>query len=48
MRVPITEQIEAQIKFKVPQNVKAGRYHILLLTADKRSLVEYPVVFTVE
>jgi hypothetical protein len=47
-KVEITEQTEAQIKFKVPQNVKAGRYHILVLTADEKSLVEQPVVFTVE
>jgi hypothetical protein len=47
-KAEITEQAEAQIKFKVPQNVKAGRYHILMLTADKKSLVEQPVVFTVE
>jgi len=47
-KVEITEQTGAQIKFKVPQNIKAGRYRILMLTADKKSLVEQPVVFTVE
>ena len=44
----IAEQTETEIKFKVPENVKAGRYHILVLTADKKSLVEQPLAFTVE
>jgi IPT/TIG domain-containing protein len=48
MKVQITEQTETEIKFKVPENIKAGRYHILVLTADKKSLIEQPVVFTVE
>jgi fibronectin type 3 domain-containing protein len=48
MKVQIAEQTATEIKFKVPENVKAGRYHILVLTADKKSLVEQPVVFTVE
>lgn len=48
MKVQIAQQTETQIKFKVPEKVKAGRYHILVLTADKKSLIEQPVVFTVE
>jgi hypothetical protein len=48
LKVQITEQTETEVKFKVPGNVKAGRYHILVLTADKKSLIEQPVVFTVE
>ena len=48
VKMQIIEQTETEIKFKVPEKIKAGRYHILVLTADKKSLVEQPVVFTVE
>jgi IPT/TIG domain len=48
MKVEIAEQSKTEIKFKVPENIKAGRYHILVLTADKKSLIEQPVVFTAE
>ena len=48
MQVQIAEQTETEIKFKVPEKVRAGRYHVLVLTADKKSLIEQPVVFTVE
>jgi hypothetical protein len=44
----ITEQTETEVKFKVPENIKAGRYHLMVLTADKKSFIEQPVVFTVE
>jgi hypothetical protein len=47
-KVQVTDQTETQIKIKVPGNMKAGRYHILVLTADKKSLIEQPVTFTVE
>jgi hypothetical protein len=48
LKMQITEQTETEVKFKVPQNTKAGRYHLMMLTADKKSFVEQPVVFTVE
>jgi hypothetical protein len=43
----ITGQSGAEIKFKVPK-AQAGRYHLMLLTAKKDSMIEQPVVFTVE
>lgn len=43
----ITEQTAEAIKFKVPK-APAGRYHLMLLTAKKDSMLEQPVVFTVE
>lgn len=43
----ITEQTGAEIKFKVPK-AQPGRYHLMILTAKKDSMVEQPVVFTVE
>ena len=47
-KVQIEEQTNTEVKFKVPQSLKAGRYHIMVLTANKASLIEQPVVFTVE
>lgn len=46
-KVAIAEQSETEIKFKVPQ-IKPGRYHLLILTANKASMIEQPVVLTVE
>jgi len=43
----IAEQTDTQIKFKVPQ-IKPGRYHLAMLTANKASMIEQPVVLTVE
>ncbi len=43
----ITEQTDTEIKFKVPKT-EAGRYHLMLLTANKTTMIEQPVVFTVE
>ena len=43
----ITEQSDTEIKFKVPK-VEAGRYRLMLLTANKASMIEQPVMFTVE
>ena len=48
VKMQITEQTESEVKFKVPANTKAGRYHLMVLTADKKSFIEQPVVFTVE
>jgi len=47
-KVQIAEQTDTEIKFKVPAAAKAGRYHLLVLTANKASMIEQPVVFTVE
>ncbi len=46
-KATITEQTETEIKFKVPK-MAAGRYHLMLLTAKKDSMIEQPVIFTVE
>ena len=46
-KVAVSDQSGTEFKFKVPQ-MKAGRYHLLVLTANKASLIEQPVVFTVE
>src|SRR5215475_8742576 len=47
-KVAIQEQSGTEIKFTVPSTIKAGRYHLLVLTANKASMIEQPVVFTVE
>ena len=46
-KVVISEQSDTEIKFKVPE-IKAGRYRLLILTSNRASLIEQPVVFTVE
>jgi hypothetical protein len=46
-KVEISDQSDAEIKFKVP-DVKPGRYHLLTLSANKNSMVEQPVALTVE
>ncbi len=46
-KVAISDQSDTEIKFKVPQ-VKPGRYHVSILTANKASIIEQPVVLTVE
>jgi len=45
--VKMSEQTETEIKFTVPA-VKPGRYHLAALTAKKDSMIEQPVVLTVE
>jgi hypothetical protein len=47
-KVEIAEQTDKEIKFKVPADAKAGRYHLLVLTANKTSMIEQPVIFTVQ
>ncbi|HTB19434.1 MAG TPA: hypothetical protein VK708_15040 [Bryobacteraceae bacterium] len=46
-KVAVMERTADKIKFTVPR-VKPGRYHIAFLTANKASMVEQPVVLTVE
>ncbi len=46
-KVAISAQSDTEIKFKVPQ-IKAGRYHLAMLTANRSSMIEQPVVLTVE
>jgi hypothetical protein len=47
IKVAVSEQSETEIKFKVPQ-IKPGRYHVSILTANKASIIEQPVVLTIE
>ena len=47
VKVVISEQSESEIKFKVPQ-LKPGRYHIAILTANKASIIDQPVDLTLE
>jgi hypothetical protein len=46
-KVNISDESDTEVKFTVPE-IKAGRYHLLVLTANKASLIEQPVVLTVE
>ncbi len=46
-KVAIASQTDSEIKFIVPK-LKAGRYHLEFLSANKNSLVEQPVVLTVQ
>ena len=44
VKAEITERTADSLKFKIPQ-IKAGRYR--LMTANKTSMIEQPVVFEV-
>ena len=46
-KVVISDQSDTEVKFKIPE-IAAGRYHLLILTANRASLVEQPVVVNVE
>ena len=46
-KIAVMERNEGKIKFQVPR-LKPGRYHVAFLTANKASMVEQPVVLTVE
>jgi hypothetical protein len=46
-KVAVMEQSSDKIKFQVPR-IKPGRYHLAFLTANKASMIEQPVVLTVE
>jgi hypothetical protein len=49
LKVEITEQAAAGIKFKIPAKTAAGRYSLMILTAGKEpKLIEQPVKITVE
>ncbi|MGH9647070.1 MAG: IPT/TIG domain-containing protein [Bryobacteraceae bacterium] len=47
VKAKITSQSGTEIQFTVPK-VEAGRYHLMILTANKASMIEQPVVLTVE
>lgn len=46
IKAVILDQADEEIKFKVPK-ADAGRYHLMVLTANKANFIEQPVVFTV-
>ena len=46
-KATISEQTGTQIKFTVPE-IKAGRYHLAMLMANRTSIIEQPVVLTVQ
>ena len=46
-KVAVMEKSGDKIKFQVPR-IKPGRYHLAFLTANKASIIEQPVVLTVE
>jgi hypothetical protein len=46
-KAAIMERTGDKIKFQVP-TIKPGRYHVAFLTANKASMIEQPVVLTVE
>lgn len=49
VKVEITEQAGAAIKFKIPAKAASGRYSLMILTAGKEpKLIEQPVKITVE
>lgn len=43
----ISEQNDMTLKFTIPE-IRAGRYGLLILTVNKTSLIEQPVVLTSE
>ena len=48
-KVQIVEQSGEQIKFKVPANIKAGRYALMIKTGGAEpKLLEQPVKFTID
>jgi hypothetical protein len=48
-KVQILEQTDAQIKFKVPASVKAGRYALMIKTGGPEpKLLEQPIKFTID
>ena len=49
IKVEVTQQTADTIKIKVPAKAKAGRYALMVLTAEKTpKLIEQPVKCTVE
>jgi hypothetical protein len=49
IKVQMTQQAATEIKFKIPDSVKPGRFSLMVLTATKPPrLIEQPVRLTVE
>jgi hypothetical protein len=48
IKVEVLTQKGEAIQFKVPGTTKAGRYSLMLLTADGKQFIEQPVKLTIE
>src|SRR5688572_28112140 len=48
IKVEIMTQKDDAIQFKTPAGLKAGRYSLMLLTADGKQFIEQPVKLTIE
>lgn len=48
IKVTVTSQKAEAIQFKVPAGTKAGRYSLMLLTADGKQFLEQPVRLALE
>lgn len=49
LKVPVTEQAATTLKFRIPPNVKPGKWALMILTAGKDpKYIEQPVKVTVE
>ena len=48
IKVEIVSQKAEASQFKVPGSTKAGRYSLMLLTADGKRFLEQPVKLTIE
>lgn len=47
-KVQIVTQKDDSIVFKVPADAKAGRYSLMILSADGKQFLEQPVKLTIE
>lgn len=45
-KLEVVSQTDQEIKFKVPK-LAPGKYHFEVLTANRASLIEEPVIFTI-
>jgi len=48
IKVQVLTQKADGIQFKVPAGTKAGRYSLMVLTADGKQFIEQPVKLTIE
>ncbi len=46
-KVKIDEQTATELKFTVPK-VPAGKYHLMVMTASRATMIEQPVVLMIE
>jgi hypothetical protein len=48
LKCEVVGQSAAEIKIKAPENVKPGRYSLMILTGDKQRMLEQPVKVNIE